>query len=88
MAQVRLASGKAFSTGLKYAKQVKGQFDAATKIWTLPDTPQVANMVAKAAIYGFVPVTTAAPAAAPAASTVRSTQPCPRCHTYCYGDCR
>lgn len=88
MAQVKIANGKAFATGIKYARQVKGVYDPATKIWTLPDTPQVASMLAKAAIYGLVPVRGTTAAQPQSQAPRRAVQPCPRCHTYCYGDCQ
>lgn len=34
--RVRLAGGKAFETGLRYAKKVGGRFDPATKTWLIP----------------------------------------------------
>lgn len=53
---VRLAGGKGFATGLKYAKQQGGRFDATTKLWTLPVTAQVERMLNAPAAYGWVVV--------------------------------
>jgi len=52
---IRVAVSKNnFSTGLKYAKQLGGKFDGATKTWILPATETVRNHLRVAGVYGLV----------------------------------
>lgn len=53
MTTIRISNNN-FAKGIKYAKQVGGKFDPATKTWSLPDTQRVADMLNAPGAYGWV----------------------------------
>ena len=74
MAQIRIRQGRMFQKGVSYAKRARGTYQAGTQTWTIPDACAMLNAPSA---YGWELVK---------AETV--TQVCPRCKTYCDGDCR
>ena len=55
MTTVRLANGKDFTRGLKYAKQVGGRYNPDSKTWSIPDgRPELSN----ARAYGWQVIST------------------------------
>jgi len=75
MASIRVRDGKMFGKGVAYAKKVGGKYDAASRTWTLPDRADVERMLRAPGAYGWQLV---------GATMARV---CPRCGTYCDGDC-
>jgi hypothetical protein len=51
--KIKLREGRAFGTGLRYARQQGGQFDPESKLWVIPLTPQVERMLNAPAAYGW-----------------------------------
>lgn len=60
---VRLAGGKAFEKGLRYAKQFGGTYNPATKTWSIPTHRNgIYNDALNAPhLYGLIPVRQAEP---------------------------
>lgn len=73
---IRIKTGRIFEIGVTNAKLNGGKYNPSTRTWTLPDTVRVRKMLEKPAAYGWV-----------IAAKGPAVMPCPRCRTYCDGDC-
>jgi hypothetical protein len=74
-----LLSGNMFAVKDFIKSKLNGQWDSARKLWIV-DLEQVNYWIAQHAITVHNDVTTPT-------TTKAAYNGCPKCHTYCYGDC-
>lgn len=58
---VKILDGKMFSKGLQYARRHEGQYNAASKTWTVTLRGSATNMLNAPAAYGWKIVDTSVP---------------------------